>query len=242
MRRTTERALDPGAPHPTRLLLASPHELLRTGLRITLDREPDVRVLAEAADAAATVAAVIELLPEVALIDLALGAPGGFEVTRRIRRSAPTVAVVVLGDGETDDDVIAALRAGAAAYVRKDLRPSDLVELVRRAAAGEYLINERVFARPGVARRLVGEFGQLAVFGPAAEAVFAPLSPRELEVLQSIAQGRTNKLVAAHLTISEQTVKNHMSSILRKLAVNDRTQAVVQAMREGWIRWPSEQG
>jgi DNA-binding NarL/FixJ family response regulator len=231
-----ERVLEPDG--PLRLLLASPQQLYRTGLRIALER--DCTVVAETEDDPTTVAGAAKTMPDVALIDLALPAPGGFEATRQIRRHGPTVAVILLGEAETDDDVFAALRAGAAAYVRKDIAPAELGEIVRRAARGEYLINERVFARPAVARRLMAEFGRLALFGPQPEAVFARPSPRELEVLESIAQGRTNRQVAVALGISEQTVKNHMSAILRKLSANDRTQAVVQAIREGWIRWPDE--
>ena len=103
---------------------------------------------------------------------------------------------------------------------------------------GEYLINDRVFAKPAVASRVLKEFRELAVYGQAVAPIFAPLSPREFEVLDNIAQGMSNKEVAYALSISEQTVKNHMSSILRKLSVNDRTQAVVYAVRQGWIQMP----
>ena len=105
---------------------------------------------------------------------------------------------------------------------------------------GEYLINDKVFAKPAVASRVLKEFRELAVYGQEAAPIFAPLSPREVEILDNIAQGMTNKQVAYALSISEQTVKNHMSSILRKLSVNDRTQAVVYAMRQGWIRMPED--
>ena len=106
--------------------------------------------------------------------------------------------------------------------------------------AGEYLINDKVFSKPAVASRVLKEFRELAVYGQDAAPIFAPLSPREVEILDNIAQGMTNKQVAYALSISEQTVKNHMSSILRKLSVNDRTQAVVYAMRQGWIRMPED--
>ena len=111
---------------------------------------------------------------------------------------------------------------------------------VHRDGTGEYLINDKVFAKPAVASRVLKEFRELAVYGQEAAPIFAPLSPREVEILDNIAQGMTNKQVAYALSISEQTVKNHMSSILRKLSVNDRTQAVVYAMRQGWIRMPED--
>ena len=133
-----------------------------------------------------------------------------------------------------------AIKAGAAAFILKDVGPDDLVTIIRRVAVGEFLINDKVFAKPAVASRVLKEFRELAVYGQEAAPIFAPLSPREVEILDNIAQGMTNKQVAYALSISEQTVKNHMSSILRKLSVNDRTQAVVYAMRQGWIRMPED--
>ena len=141
---------------------------------------------------------------------------------------------------EDEDALFDAIKAGAAAFILKDVGPDDLVTIIRRVVAGEYLINDKVFAKPAVASRVLKEFRELAVYGQEAAPIFAPLSPREVEILDNIAQGMTNKQVAYALSISEQTVKNHMSSILRKLSVNDRTQAVVYAMRQGWIRMPED--
>ena len=148
--------------------------------------------------------------------------------------------MIVLSTSEDEEDLFAAIRSGAAAFILKDVGPEDLVEIIRRVAAGEFLINDKVFSKPAVASRVLKEFRELAVYGQEAQPIFAPLSPREVEILDNIAQGMTNKQVAYALSISEQTVKNHMSSILRKLAVNDRTQAVVYAMRQGWIRMPED--
>ena len=141
---------------------------------------------------------------------------------------------------EDEDALFDAIKAGAAAFILKDVGPDDLVTIIRRVVAGEYLINDKVFSKPAVASRVLKEFRELAVYGQEAAPIFAPLSPREVEILDNIAQGMTNKQVAYALSISEQTVKNHMSSILRKLSVNDRTQAVVYAMRQGWIRMPED--
>ena len=141
---------------------------------------------------------------------------------------------------EDEDALFDAIKAGAAAFILKDVGPDDLVTIIRRVVAGEYLINDKVFSKPAVASRVLKEFRELAVYGQDAAPIFAPLSPREVEILDNIAQGMTNKQVAYALSISEQTVKNHMSSILRKLSVNDRTQAVVYAMRQGWIRMPED--
>ena len=141
---------------------------------------------------------------------------------------------------EDEDALFDAIKAGAAAFILKDISPDDLVSVIRRVSSGEYLINDTVFAQPAVASRVLKEFRELAVYGQEAQPIFAPLSPREVQILDNIAQGMTNKQVAYTLTISEQTVKNHMSSILRKLSVNDRTQAVVYAMRQGWIKMPED--
>ena len=167
-------------------------------------------------------------------------APGGLETTQRIRREYPATAVIVMAADEDEESLFASIKAGAAAFVIKDISPEDLILVIRRVSQGEFLINDKVFSKPAVASRVLKEFRELAVYGQEAQPIFAPLSPREVEILDNIAQGMTNKQVAYALSISEQTVKNHMSSILRKLSVNDRTQAVVYAMRQGWIRMPED--
>jgi DNA-binding NarL/FixJ family response regulator len=167
-------------------------------------------------------------------------APGGIEATQRIKRELPSAGIIVFAANEDEDALFDAIKAGAAAFILKDVAPDDLVTIIRRVANGEYLINDKVFAKPAVASRVLKEFRELAIYGQEAAPIFAPLSPREVEILDNIAQGMTNKQVAYALSISEQTVKNHMSSILRKLSVNDRTQAVVYAMRQGWIRMPED--
>jgi DNA-binding NarL/FixJ family response regulator len=182
----------------------------------------------------------LETSPDIILMDLSLPAPGGIETTSRIKRELPSTGIIVLAVSEDEDALFDAIKAGAAAFILKDVGPDDLVTIIRRVVSGEYLINDKVFSKPAVASRVLKEFRELAVYGQEAAPIFAPLSPREVEILDNIAQGMTNKQVAYALSISEQTVKNHMSSILRKLSVNDRTQAVVYAMRQGWIRMPED--
>jgi DNA-binding NarL/FixJ family response regulator len=196
--------------------------------------------VATAADGLEALEKAFELLPDVILMDLSLPAPGGIETTQRVKRELPASAIVVLSTDEDEDALFEAIKAGAAAFILKDIAPEDLVMVIRRVATGEFLINDKVFSKPAVASRVLKEFRELAVYGQEAAPIFAPLSPREVEILDNIAQGMTNKQVAYALSISEQTVKNHMSSILRKLSVNDRTQAVVYAMRQGWIRMPED--
>jgi DNA-binding NarL/FixJ family response regulator len=224
----------------TRIVIVDTHTLFRRGVRNILELEPDMTVVGEAGSGREAIAVVEELTPDVVLMDLTLPAPNGIETTQRIKRELPHTGVIVLAGGDDEEQLFDAIKAGAAAYVLKDIDPSDLVAIIRRVRAGEYLINDKVFSRPAVASRVLKEFRELAVYGSDAQPIFAPLSPREVEILDNIAQGMTNKQVAYTLGISEQTVKNHMSSILRKLSVNDRTQAVVYAMRQGWIKLPED--
>ena len=224
----------------TRILIVDDHALFRVGIANILGREPDFEVVGEADDSRSAIDRAIETSPNIILMDLSLPSPGGIETTQRIKRELPSTAIIVLAVSEDEDALFDAIKAGAAAFILKDVGPDDLVTIIRRVVSGEYLINDKVFAKPSVASRVLKEFRELAVYGQEAAPIFAPLSPREVEILDNIAQGMTNKQVAYALSISEQTVKNHMSSILRKLSVNDRTQAVVYAMRQGWIRMPED--
>ena len=224
----------------THILIVDDHALMRVGMRNILEREPDFVVVGEADDGRSAIEAAAELSPDIILMDLSLPAPGGIETTQRIKRELPATGIIILAVDEDEDALFDAIRSGAAAFILKDVGPDDLVTIIRRVSGGEFLINDKVFARPAVASRVLKEFRELASYGQEATPIFAPLSPREVEILDNIAQGMTNKQVAYALSISEQTVKNHMSSILRKLAVNDRTQAVVYAMRQGWIKMPED--
>ena len=223
-----------------RILIVDDHALFRVGIANILSREREFDVVGEAAEGRAALEMAGMTSPNVVLMDLSLPAPGGLETTQRIRREYPAVAVIAMAQDEDEESLFASIKAGAAAFVIKDISPEDLIHVIRRVSQGEFLINDKVFSKPAVASRVLKEFRELAVYGQEAQPIFAPLSPREVEILDNIAQGMTNKQVAYALSISEQTVKNHMSSILRKLAVNDRTQAVVYAMRQGWIKIPED--
>jgi DNA-binding NarL/FixJ family response regulator len=223
-----------------RILIVDDHALFRAGIVNVLAREKEFEVVGEAADGRAAIESANTLSPNIVLMDLSLPQPGGIETTQRIRRELPATAVIVMAVDEDEEALFASIKAGAAAFLIKDVSPDDLVMVIRRVSKGEFLINDKVFSKPAVASRVLKEFRELAVYGQEAQPIFAPLSPREVEILDNIAQGMTNKQVAYALSISEQTVKNHMSSILRKLAVNDRTQAVVYAMRQGWIKMPED--
>ena len=223
-----------------RVLIVDDHALFRGGITNVLSREREIEIVGEAADGRSAIEMAGMVSPSIVLMDLSLPAPGGLETTQRIRREFPAIAVIVMAADEDEESLFASIKAGAAAFVIKDISPEDLIHVIRRVSQGEFLINDKVFSKPAVASRVLKEFRELAVYGQEAQPIFAPLSPREVEILDNIAQGMTNKQVAYALSISEQTVKNHMSSILRKLAVNDRTQAVVYAMRQGWIKMPED--
>ena len=237
---TADRRRGAAPPDRIRILIVDDHALFRAGIVNVLAREKDFEIVGEAADGRAAIEASNALTPSIVLMDLSLPQPGGIETTQRIRRELPATAVIVMAVDEDEEALFASIKAGAAAFLIKDVSPDDLVQIIRRVSKGEFLINDKVFSKPAVASRVLKEFRELAVYGQEAQPIFAPLSPREVEILDNIAQGMTNKQVAYALSISEQTVKNHMSSILRKLAVNDRTQAVVYAMRQGWIKMPED--
>lgn len=220
----------------TRVLLADASEFTLLGLRQVLEREPGIEVVGATTDGAAVVTRAIELEPDVVVLDLDLARMGGDAATGRLRRELPRVGIVVLSARDEEQRLFDAIRSGANAYLPKDCGPAELIGTIRKVRDGAFLINETVFTRPAVASRVLNEFRELSVYGgPPAHDVFARLTPREVQILDAIASGKTNKEVGVALAISEQTVKNHMSSILRKLSVNDRTQAVVFALRQGWI-------
>lgn len=237
-------------PHATiRLLIVDDHPLFRQGVRWALAGEDDITIVGEAATGELALewlaTAVSAQEPNVMLVDLNLPGMNGLDVTRQVRRQYPSLGVVMLSMHESDEQAFNALRAGAAAYRSKDVKPQALVEILRRVARGEYVINDVVLEEPRVASRVLTQFRTLPQALPTApEAmdfpIFTPLSDREIEVLERIASGGSNKEIADSLGISTQTVKNHISSILRKLSLNDRTQAVLFALRRGWIETPNE--
>ncbi len=221
-----------------RILLADASQITTMGITQVIDKEADMEVVGVATHGDDAVAKAAELEPDILVVEAELPRLSGIEAAQRIRREFPHVAVVILTADDQEQTLFDAIRAGAAAYLHKDCDPAELIESIRKVRAGQFIINETIFSRPAVASRVLAQFRELSVYGPGSAQVFAPLSPREVQILDNIAQGRTNKEVAYALAISEQTVKNHMSSILRKLSVNDRTQAVVYAIRQGWIKSP----
>lgn len=213
---------------PITVAIVDDHQLVRQGVRHFLETQPDLQVVGEAASGEEAVQLVAETVPDVVLMDLVLPGPvDGVEATRRIRQLSPRTQVVVLTSYHEDEYIFPAIRAGALSYVLKDVGPEELAEVIRRAAGGEAVLH------PHVAARLVRE-----VQGARAQAPnpFSELSERELEVLRLIADGLSNAEIAERLVLSPKTVKGHVSNILSKLHLQDRTQVAVYAWRTGLVR------
>ncbi|HEX2987770.1 MAG TPA: response regulator [Chloroflexota bacterium] len=219
-----------------RILVVDDHPLFRQGVRGALDAEPDMEVVGEAADGEQALTMAAELLPDVVLSDVNIPGPDGVEITRSLKGVLPRTPVILMTAYDDEEQLFDAIKVGAAAYFLKDLAPNELMDGIRRVSRGEYLINENVLSKPMVASRVLKQFTDFSPDEKEVEPLFVPLSNREIEVLDQIAKGNSNKEIARALKISDQTVKNHITSILRKLAVNDRTQAVVYAIRHGWIK------
>jgi len=202
-----------------RILLADDHPVVRQGLKTFFATQPDLEVVAEAATGAEAVARATELRPDVALLDLVMPDGGGIEAAAQIREASPATKVIVLTSYAEDENVIPALKAGAAGYLLKDAEPQELADGVRRVHRGEALLH------PAVAARVLRE-----VVEPQADRDV--LTPREVDVLRLLGRGLANKRIALELGIAERTVKTHVSSILAKLGVTDRTQAALYAVRE----------
>lgn len=206
-----------------RVLLVDDHAVVRQGLRLFLGTQPDIEVVGEAADGREALARVAELRPDVVLMDLVLPGLDGIRATEEICRRHPGVRVLVLTSFSEQERVVPALQAGAVGYLLKDVGPDDLARAIRDACAG------RVRLHPEAARQLVARVADPGGGGQPVE----ELTPREREVLRLIARGRSNKEIAAELGIAEKTVKTHVSNILGKLGLQDRTQAAVYAVRQG---------
>ena len=207
-----------------RVLLADDHQVVRAGLRAMLDPNPEIEVVGEACDGAEAIALVRDLDPDVVLMDLRMPKMDGVAAIARLRELALAVPVLVLTTYDTDADIVRAIEAGATGYLLKDTSREELMHAIRSAAAGRSVL------APRVASRLVARMA-----APAGSA----LSAREIEVLELVARGRSNKEIARVLHLSEATVKTHLVHSFSKLGVEDRTEAVMAALDRGIIRLPS---
>ena len=213
---------------PIKVLLVDDHKIVRQGVRAFLHTLADIQVIAEADSGAAAIAAVEEHQPEVVLMDLEMpGDLDGIAATRLIREARPETQVIVVTSHHQDEYIFPAVRAGAISYLLKDVEPDELAAAIRKAAHGEAVLDSRV------ASRIVQELQGLRKedVNP-----FTELSEREFDVLRLIAAGRSNAEIAEALVIGESTVKTHIGNILKKLHLEDRTQAAVYAWQEGIVR------
>jgi NarL family two-component system response regulator LiaR len=210
-----------------RIILVDDHNMVRIGLKAFFSTLSDIRVVGEAATGEEAVRLAAELTPDVVLMDLLMPGMDGVEATHQVKQVSPRTQVIVVTSYHEDEHIFPAIRAGALSYVLKDIDPDDLADAIRLAAAGEAVINPRVGAR------LIKE-----LHGSRQESVnpFSELTDREMEVLRQIAAGKSNHEIAQALVISEKTVKTHVTNLLSKLELNDRTQAAVYAWQEGIVR------
>jgi NarL family two-component system response regulator LiaR len=211
-----------------RILIADDHAVVREGTRRVLEQEPDLDVVGEAGDGEEAVELATSLKPDVAIIDISMPKMDGIEATRRIKATCPSVNVLILTAYDDDQFIFSLLEAGAAGYLLKTVRSRELLDAVRAVYSGESVLH------PSVARKVLNRFvsasGKLEGKEPS-----SVLSEREMEVLKLAAKGLSNQDIADKLCLSIRTVQGHLGHIFNKLQVSSRTEAVVRAMKEGWV-------
>jgi DNA-binding NarL/FixJ family response regulator len=229
-RRTTpaERPTD----ETIRLVIVEPRAVLGAGVREVLDREPDIEIVGEARTAAEAIPVVDATAPDVVLVDVPRTEPSSTEATRRLHQEAPGSPLVVMGGEDDDASIVGAIEVGAAGHVAEFAGPAELVSTIRRVADGEDPLKDELATRPDLVDRIVDSVREAIL---ADRRPTNPLTPRELEVLGLVAEGLRNREIAERLGVSEQTIKNQLSSVLHKLGVPNRTHAVTYAVRHGWL-------
>ncbi len=215
-----------------RIVVADDHQVVRTGFAALLDTQPDFTVLGTACDGAEAVRISRELLPDVVLMDVRMPGTDGIEATRQLTSGAESPRIIILTTFDLDEYVYDALCAGASGFLLKDVTAERLFDAVRVVAVGEALL------APAVTRQLISEFARLRPKAPRHfVATIGALTPRETDVLRLLAEGLSNPEIAARLVVAEETIKTHVSRVLHKLGLRDRTQAVVLAYESGLV-WP----
>ncbi|MBI2868354.1 MAG: response regulator transcription factor [Chloroflexi bacterium] len=215
------------------MLIVSHQSLFRQGIEHSLTGMNDIEIL-PVTDLDDELSVIDGLPPDVALVDIDGPSDNGFSLARRIKQRSPNIAVIMLTSNPNDAQLFQALKAQAVAYLGKEITADSLVTTIRSVSHGEHPINEALTTRPKLAEQVLHQFQEL-YWRNEAEALISPLTPRETEILNYIARGYLNKQIAGELGISEQTIKNHVTSILRKLNANARTEAVVVAIKQGLI-------
>ena len=218
------------------LLIVDDHPLFRQGVADALALEPGFRVVGQAADGKHALELIRDLEPDIAVLDVNLPEMNGQQITHQVTQEKLHTRVLLLTGYDDIEQAIHAAHAGAAAYCTKDIQPQGLVSVIREVANGKYVISGNVLDRRGLEDWLENQMEGARRSYSEPGSPFHPLSDREMEVLSCVVRGMSNKEIAALLGISHQTVKNHVTSILRKFGVEDRTQAVVYALKRGWVK------
>lgn len=226
------------------ILIVDDHPLFRQGIRRLIEESGKFNVVAEASTGYEAIRLADIHQPHLILTDIQLPGVTGLKIARILKKQHPTSHIVIISMHVDDERLFDAVRVGASAFFSKDIEASELIDSLIRIADGEQLINATVLSRPQLARKVLNEFrnlsGQKGKPPVPSHGNQMPLSVREVEVLDCVAQGFSNKEIAEALYITEQTVKNHMTSVLRKLEVTDRVQAVLYAVKNGWIQIGTE--
>lgn len=217
------------------VFLVDKQTLYRQGIRQALSGCNDVQIVGECTPGGEAIGLIEAFMPNIVLLDVDLPLLRGLDLGRQITTRCPNVSVIALTSSPDDEQLFQAVKTGVVAYLTKDIAPEELASAIRRIHNGERPINDSLLTRPRVAEQVLRQFQDLTLMGKAMETLATPLTPRETETLKYVAEGYSNKQIAHVLGISEQTIKNHVTSILNKLDANDRTHAVVLAMRQGWI-------
>lgn len=219
-----------------RLIVVDDHPLFRQGVADTLRLEPGFEIVAQAEDGDQALFQVRSLQPDVAILDVNLPGMNGQQITNTIRAEKLPTRVILLTGYDDEEQILHGALAGAVGYCAKDIQPQLLVNAVRAVAAGKYFIDGQVMNQQSFEDWLSGQLDVARRSYSEPGSPFHPLSDREMEVLACVVKGLSNKEIAGMLGISHQTVKNHVTAILRKFAVEDRTQAVVYALKHGWVK------
>ena len=218
-----------------KIYIADEQLLFRQGIQTVLMQEKAIEVCGEFTSGRELLTALRnDLDADVILLDTKLSPQGGIELTRAIKKQSPGIAVVLLTAEMNEEELFEAIKSRASAYLGRNASREELIDAILMSAAGKHPINETLLSQPKVAQRVLGQFQDLS-WGQGAESLISPLTLRETEILKYMAEGYLNKQIADTLSISEQTIKNHITSILRKLDANARTQAVIIALKRGLI-------
>jgi two-component system response regulator DegU len=216
------------------VMIIDEEAFFRAGVRQALSQQPDFEIV-DCNPADGPLDMIDASLPNIALLGSALGAHSGLELGRKIARYYPNTKVIMLSPNPDDEELFEVIKTAAVACLNRNTAADELADTIRRASRGEYPINESLLTRPRVAKRVLKQFEDISSIGKSIDMVMAPLTRRETQILNYVAEGNTNKQIADILGISEQTIKSHVSAILRKLNANDRAHAVALAIRNGWI-------